>query len=66
MSASLFAGNGNLYATFDAERLNPVSGDITTVISNNLYQIDPSTGLATIVAATAQALSAVVQVNGTA
>lgn len=65
MSATLFAANGNLYATFDADRLDPVSGDITPVVSNNLYQIDPNTGLTTIVAPTTQALSALVQVNGT-
>jgi hypothetical protein len=64
MSATLFAANGNLYATFDADRLDPASGAITPVITNNLYQIDPSTGRTTTVAPTTESLSAIVQVNG--
>ena len=63
--ASLFAANGKLYATFDTNRLDPVSGQITFGIPNNLYQIDPNTGVATVVGPTAQATTSVAQVNGT-
>jgi hypothetical protein len=65
MSATLFAANGDLYATFNTDRLDPVSGNLTPGILNNLYRIDPNTAVATIVAPTAQDLSAVTQVNGT-
>jgi hypothetical protein len=65
MSATLFAASGSLYATFDTDRLDPVSGNLTPGILNNLYRIDPNTAVATIVAPTAQALTAVTQVNGT-
>jgi len=64
-SATLFSANGNLYATFDTNRVDPASGNITPAILNNLYRIDPNTAVATVVAPTIQAISAVTQVNGT-
>jgi hypothetical protein len=64
-SATLFSANGNLYATFDTNKVDPASGNITPVILNNLYRIDPNTAVATVVAPTIQAISAVTQVNGT-
>jgi hypothetical protein len=64
-SATLFPANGNLYATFDSNTVDPTSGNSTPAILNNLYRIDPSTAVATIVAPTIQAISAVTQVNGT-
>src|SRR5436305_6364248 len=64
-SATLFPANGNLYATFDANSVDPTSGNMTPAILNNLYRIDPSTAVATVVAPTIQAISAVTQVNGT-
>jgi hypothetical protein len=64
-SATLFAANGNLYATFDTNTVDPTSGNITPAILNNLYRIDPNTAVATAVAPTTQAISAVTQVNGT-
>jgi hypothetical protein len=66
LEATLFSANGSLYATFDTNRLDPVSGNITPGIPNDLYRIDPNTGAATLVAPTTQTLTAVTQVNGTA
>lgn len=64
-SATLFAADGNLYATFDTNRVDPTSGDISPAILNHLYRIDPNTAVATLVAPTIQAISAATQVNGT-
>lgn len=63
--ATLFSGNANLFATFDTNRLDPVTGNVTPVIPNNLYQIDPQTGIATLVAPTTQTLTAVTELKGT-
>jgi len=62
---TLFGAAGKLYATFDTNRLDPETGHLTHEIPNNLYQINPATGHATLIAPTAQTLSAVVAVNGT-
>ncbi|HZQ50993.1 MAG TPA: hypothetical protein VFB14_02290 [Bryobacteraceae bacterium] len=64
-TATLFPADGNLYATFDTNTVDPTSGDITPAILNNLYRIDPNTAVATLVAPTIQAISAVTRVNGT-
>ena len=64
-SATLFGANGNLYATFDTNTVDPTSGNITPAILNNLYTINPNTAVARVVAPTIQAISAVTQVNGT-
>lgn len=58
---TLFAANGNLYATFDGINLM----NSTLVDSPELYQINPVTGVATMVGATALGLQAAVQLNGT-
>jgi hypothetical protein len=58
---TLFTANGKLYATFDGVNLM----DSTLVDSPELYQINPVTGVATIVGATALGLQAAVQLNGT-
>jgi hypothetical protein len=62
--AGLFSVNGRLYTTFDAGTFNPVSSVNTPVIAPNLYQIDPSTGGATLVGPTDLGLDALVYVNG--
>jgi hypothetical protein len=64
---AFFPANGKLYATFDTGTvdiltLNPT---LTPVIAANLYQIDPATGLATLVGPTDFGLNAAVEVNGT-
>ncbi len=58
---TLFAANGNLYATFDG--INLMNSSL--VDSPELYQIDPVTGVATIVAPTALGLAAAAQISGT-
>ncbi len=58
---SLFAYGGKLYATFDAVNLNTLA----TVDSPELYQIDPTTGVATLVGPTALGLDAEAVVDGT-
>ena len=65
MSATLFAANGNLYATFDTDRLDPATGQLTIGIPNSLYQINPETAAATRLAPTVEAITAVTQSNGT-
>ena len=63
---ALFGAEGKLYATFDA-----LVFDLTTfsprsiAVAPALYQIDPSTGVATVVGPTDLAIGAVVGVNGT-
>ena len=61
---SLFSAGGSLYATFDAITINPSPFTVTTVISPDLYQINPATGHATLIAPTALTVGAVVGVNG--
>ena len=63
---NLFSAGGNLYANFDAGTFNPGTSVMTTVIPDALYRIDPSTGYATLIAATDFGLSAIVGINGTA
>jgi hypothetical protein len=58
---TLFTANGLLYATFDGINLM----DSTLVDPPELYQINPVTGVATMVGATALGLQAAVQINGT-
>jgi hypothetical protein len=62
---SLFSAGGKLYETFDTATIDFSTFTITPVIAANLYRIDPSTGLATLVAPTTLNLTAVVNVNGT-
>jgi hypothetical protein len=62
---SLFSAGGNLYATFDAITINPSPFTVTPVISPDLFEINPTTGHATLIAPTALTIGAVVGVNGT-
>ncbi len=62
---ALFGANGNLYATFDAFILDFSTFTNTAVIDPNLYQIDPITGLATLIGPTDLNLGAATDVNGT-
>jgi len=64
MTATLFAADGNLYATFDTNIVNRATGNITPGIVNSLYRIDPNTAVTTVVGPTMQTISAVTQVNG--
>jgi hypothetical protein len=61
---NLFGAGGKLYVNYDAGSVNPVTSVITTAISSALYQIDPSTGHATLVAPTEFGMVTVANVNG--
>lgn len=63
---ALFGAGGKLYATFDALVFDLTTlSVVTTAVAPALYEIDPSTGLATVVGPTDLAIGAVVGVNGT-
>lgn len=63
---ALFGANGKLYATFDAITINSTTFTLgTVVIPDHLYQIDPTTGIATLIGPTDLNLGAVADVNGT-
>jgi hypothetical protein len=63
---ALFGANGKLYATFDAITVDPATFTAASIlISPNLYQIDPTTGLATLIGPTDLNLGAAANVNGT-
>jgi len=63
---ALFNANGKLYATFDAITVNSTTLEVgTVVIPGSLYQIDPTTGIATLIGPTDLGLGAVADVNGT-
>jgi len=61
---SLYGVHGKLYATFDSLKVDPTSLIMTPVVDPNLYEIDPSTGVATLVAPTSLNLGATVEVDG--
>ncbi len=58
---ALFAAGGKLYVTFDA--FNAITNAV--VDAPELYQIDPTTGAATLIGPTAFGIDAALQVNGT-
>jgi hypothetical protein len=65
---AFFAADGKLYATFDTgtvDTTTPNPTTLTPVIDAKLYQIDPATGVATLIGPTAFGLGAAVEVNGT-
>lgn len=62
---NLFGAGGKLYATFDAGKHDFATSVNTTVIAPNLYQINPLTGVATLIAPTALGITALVNVSGT-
>jgi hypothetical protein len=61
--SALFEANGNLYYIFDTGKESMSSGP-TPVIPASLYQINPFTGRATLVAPTTFSLDAVTEENG--
>ena len=60
---SLFAAGGKLYATFDA--FNATTTPCTLVVYPELYQINPRTGVASLVGPTAFQINAAVDLRGT-
>jgi hypothetical protein len=63
--ANLFSIRGKLYANFGTSTINFETGTVTPVIPDALYQIDPRTGHATLIAPTDTGLSSIVNVNDT-
>jgi hypothetical protein len=63
---SLFSSGGNLYMDFDTGTFDPTTFTPTPVIAANLYQINPTTGAATLITPNMFGLAAINDVNGTA
>jgi hypothetical protein len=61
---SFYGVAGRLFATFDAFTLDPVTLAKTPVVSPTIYEIDPRTGVATLVAPTALNVGATVEMAG--
>jgi hypothetical protein len=63
---AVFGTGGKLYATFDALYFDLATSSVASVaVPPALYQIDPSTGLATVLGPTDLSIGAVVSLNGT-
>jgi hypothetical protein len=62
---SLFSARGKLYANFATASLNPATGTAAPIIPGALYEINPKTGHARLVAPTDTSLTSVVNVNET-
>jgi hypothetical protein len=62
---TLFGANGKLFATFDAITLDPATfTTASVVIAPDLYQIDPTTGVTSLIGPTDLNLGAVAAVDG--
>jgi hypothetical protein len=61
---SFYGVHGKLYATFDSFRVDPNSLEITPAVKPDLYQINPSSGVATLIGPTDLQVGASVQVDG--
>jgi hypothetical protein len=64
-SESLFSAHGKLYANFATLAFNFATGTSTTLIPGALYQINPKTGQAALIAPTDPNLTTIVNVNDT-
>jgi hypothetical protein len=62
---SLYGVGGDLYATFGAFELGDDGFTVTNTVDPNLYKIDPTSGVATLVSSTADHILSTVDVNGT-
>ncbi len=60
----IVGADGKLFATFDAASFNPATSSNTPTIGPELYEIDPSTGRATLIGPTALGLDSMVELNG--
>lgn len=65
LDESLTGAGGKLYATFDAFSVDSSGNSTTTQDAPYLWQIDPTTGLATLVGSTADHITSAVNVDGT-
>jgi hypothetical protein len=62
---TLYGVGDKLYATFDSFKLDPATLAVTQTTAPDLWQIDPATGLATLVAPTTLMLGASADMDGT-
>lgn len=62
---SLFGLCGKFYAYFTAQAVNFATGTVTTLIPGEIYEIDPATGHATVVAPTSSNFSTIAKVRNT-
>jgi len=62
---TLFGANGNVYATFDFFTVDFDTMATTFLVDPDLWQIDPTTGKATLIAPIDPFLGAITNVNGT-
>ncbi|MBV9296668.1 MAG: hypothetical protein JO145_13945 [Acidobacteriaceae bacterium] len=63
---AIWQSGGKLYATYDAWIFDPTSSSIASIaVAPELYQIDPTSGLATAIGPTALGIGGVADVNGT-
>jgi hypothetical protein len=63
---AIWQSGGKLYATYDAWVFDPTSFTVVSVaVAPKLYQIDPTTGIASVIGPTALGIGGVVDVNGT-
>jgi hypothetical protein len=62
---TLFGYAGKLYANFDAGIFDPVTFTPTQLIAPDLYQINTSTGVATLLSPTDFGLAGITDINGT-
>ncbi len=62
---AIWESGGKLYLTYDAATLDLTSGAVgNVVVAPALYQIDPATGLATLIAPTDFGIGAALELNG--
>jgi hypothetical protein len=62
---ALFSVGGKLYATMDADIFDPGVPVISPVIDAGLYEIDPNSGVATLVSPTELLITSALDINGT-
>ncbi|MFL6464937.1 MAG: PEP-CTERM sorting domain-containing protein, partial [Bryobacteraceae bacterium] len=62
---TLFSAGGKLYATLDADILDRSVPVITPVVNAGLYEIDPNSGVATLVNPTELIIISALDINGT-
>jgi hypothetical protein len=62
---TLFGYGGKLYANFDAGIFDPITFTPTTLIAPDLYQINTTTGVATLLSSTDFGLAGITDVDGT-
>ncbi|MBV9227397.1 MAG: PEP-CTERM sorting domain-containing protein [Acidobacteriaceae bacterium] len=66
MDEAIWGSGGKLYITYDAWIFDPITGqNVKTVVAPELYQVDPTTGLAIAIGHTNLGIGGATDVNGT-